>query len=705
MPDANASKTHILDNPRAQMFFASCLALFLELAIVRWLGSEIHIFAFLGSIPLITIFFALGLGAAIAKPRISIKRALPYVMPVVLAFFGMTIFTPLSSVLLPTGSDTWVWNNSTALVGASPAEIATLFIPYLITLVIFLSITFVLFFGIGEVLREKLGRFSAPLDAYAFDLAGSIIGVLAFTAMSFLQLSPVWWALFSFLVLFLIIKIPRPAIIVILVAIIIVWGGTSNAFWSPYYMIQIAPNIPVGGGPPDAINLYVNQAYFHQMINLSSSSVAEHATDSVITQGVADYDFPYRFVTNPGNVLVVGAGAGNDVASALRHGATHVDVVEIDPKILQLGEELHPEQPYEDPRVTLHVDDARSFLETTNEKYNTIIYGLLDSHASISSYSDVRLDNFVYTEEGFVAAKSHLAPGGNVIMSFAAGDDWLLQRIATMLKNTYGETPLVFHRIRENEGGIFIVGSTLDMAPLKDPAVTALQINFNGPSQLPIPTDDWPYLYLEHRAIPGVYLITLLVVLVLGIWLAKRIGGMTRAMGKTIFTKYASFFFLGAAFLLIEIKSIDQLSVLFGSTWIVNAAVIFGILLMAFLANALVKSGKVPPRSLVVIGLFVTLGVSYFINASSFAGATLAERFFLGGCFAALPLFFSGLLFSELFRKVTDIPSAFGANLVGAFVGGLVENVGMITGIRALAIIAALFYCLAIAFYRPEKKI
>lgn len=705
MPPERRLKIHILNSPRFQMFLASCLALFLELAVVRWLGSEIHIFAFLGSVPLITIFFALGLGAAIAKPRISIKRILPYIMPVILAFLGVTVFMPLSMVLLPTGNDTWVWNNSTAFVQVPAGVIWLAAIPYLITLVLYLSLVFILFFGIGEVLREKLEQFSKPLNAYAYDLVGSMAGILIFTIMSFLQLGPVWWTLFSFLLLSLIIKIPKPAIIVVIVAIVIVWGGISNAFWSPYYMIQIAPNIPIGSSKPDAINLYVNQAYFHQMIDLSSSSVAENATDSVITQGVADYNFPYRFVTNPGNVLVVGAGAGNDVASALRHDATHVDVVEIDPEILQLGKELHPEQPYSDPRVTLYVDDARSFFETTNKKYNTIVYGLLDSHASISSYSDVRLDNFVYTQEGFAAAKHHLAPSGSVVISFAAGDDWLLQRIATMLQSTYGENPLVFHRIRENEGGIFIVGNDLDTTPLKDPAVAALQINFSGPSQLPIPTDDWPYLYLENRAIPGVYLLTLLTVFILGLFLAKKIGGMTRTVAKTIFTQYASFFFLGAAFLLIEIKSIDQLSVLFGSTWIVNAAVIFGILLMAFLANAIVRSGKIIPKLFIVIGLFITLGLSYFISDSSFAGATIAEKFLLGGCFAALPLFFSGLLFSKLFRDIVDIPSAFGANLVGAFVGGLVENLGMITGIRALAIIAALFYILAIVFDKSKKII
>src|SRR2546427_12123699 len=44
---------------------------------------------------------------------------------------------------------------------------------------------------------------------------------------------------------------------------------------------------------------------------------------------------------------------GNDVASALRHGAEHVDAVEIDPIIYKIGVQYHPESPYSSPRGTV----------------------------------------------------------------------------------------------------------------------------------------------------------------------------------------------------------------------------------------------------------------------------------------------------------------------------------------------------------------
>ena len=74
-------------------------------------------------------------------------------------------------------------------------------------------------------------------------------------------------------------------------------------------------------------------------------------------------------------MAVVGSGTGNDVAAALRSGARHVDAIEIDPAILMLGQTAHPEHPYQDPRVHAIVNDARSFLRTTDQTYDMIVYG------------------------------------------------------------------------------------------------------------------------------------------------------------------------------------------------------------------------------------------------------------------------------------------------------------------------------------------
>jgi len=70
----------------------------------------------------------------------------------------------------------------------------------------------------------------------------------------------------------------------------------------------------------------------------------------------------------------------------------------------------------------------------------------------------------------------------------------------------------------------------------------------------------------------------------------------------------------------------------------------------------------------------------------------------LAGSFAAIifaiPVFFAGLLFASEFRSA-DSAAALGANMLGAVVGGLLENLSLIVGIKALLVAAALLYSLA----------
>ena len=100
------------------------------------------------------------------------------------------------------------------------------------------------------------------------------------------------------------------------------------------------------------------------------------------------------------DVAIVGAGTGNDVAAALRAKPGHVDAIEIDPVILQVGEERHPEKPYQDPRVRVVNNDARTFLRNTSNTYDLIVYGLLDSHTLLSQGSSVRLELFRLYDRG-----------------------------------------------------------------------------------------------------------------------------------------------------------------------------------------------------------------------------------------------------------------------------------------------------------------
>ena len=89
-----------------------------------------------------------------------------------------------------------------------------------------------------------------------------------------------------------------------------------------------------------------------------------------LEQGEQQYATPYLRIKDNSldDVLVVGAGSGSDVAIALSKGATHVDAVDIDPRIMQIGVERNPDRAYQNPRVTRHVNDGRAFLPVDGQE-------------------------------------------------------------------------------------------------------------------------------------------------------------------------------------------------------------------------------------------------------------------------------------------------------------------------------------------------
>jgi spermidine synthase len=170
-------------------------------------------------------------------------------------------------------------------------------------------------------------------------------------------------------------------------------------------------------------SIEVNNNGYMSIANLTPKFLANHSgTEQEYPQ--SSYDVPFRFVESRDRVLIIGAGAGNDAAAALRNGASYIDAVEIDPVIYALGKKLHPDHPYDSPRVHLILNDARTYLRQATARYDVVVFGLLDSHTQSSSYSNMRLDNYVYTEEAFREAKHLLKPTGVLVLKFEVRGDW-----------------------------------------------------------------------------------------------------------------------------------------------------------------------------------------------------------------------------------------------------------------------------------------
>src|SRR5256885_15144762 len=137
--------------------------------------------------------------------------------------------------------------------------------------------------------------------------------------------------------------------------------------------------------------------------------------------------------------MIIGAGSGNDVSAALRAGVKRADAVEIDPRIYEIGRRLHPDKPYADARVTVRLDDGRSFARTTPGKYDLAVYALVDSLVLHSGYSSLRLENFLFTREAFEDVKRTLKPGGVFAMYNYYRQGWVIGRLKTMAEKVFGK--------------------------------------------------------------------------------------------------------------------------------------------------------------------------------------------------------------------------------------------------------------------------
>jgi hypothetical protein len=154
------------------------------------------------------------------------------------------------------------------------------------------------------------------------------------------------------------------------------------------------------------------------------------------------------------------------------------------------------------------------------------------------------------------------------------------------------------------------------------------------------------------------------------------------------------FFFLGAGFLLLETKAITQLSLLFGSTWLVNSAVISAFLVMALAANLLAARFKINSH-LCYLGVLTLLAIGCLVPYSLLAGSPLFTKVSVSAFWGALPVLLSGAIFSTRVKTSRSLADALGINLLGAIFGGILENAVLLGGIDSLGWLACIVYLAA----------
>ena len=675
------------------LFLASFVALYFELIVIRYLSTEIRIFAYFKNLALIASFFGIGLGMVLERPPRTLKRLFPLITAALFLLMAFASVLKLTHLSMPT-SDYSVFMPQPAVPKGHWLFLWVImtFLIYLLSIpgVMYLVVAF--FAVLGGLVGERLKQVPS-LKGYGVNLAGSLAGVVVFTALSFLGSPPAIWVLLGLLAVAPFFLRQRWAIVIFALVVCVMAIPQRHTYWSPYYRITLDELPPPPGWPkPAAYFVEVNHDYHQKMLDLSLEFTARFPEAEPNCSGRPTYELPYRLVPHPGRVLVVGAGTGNDVAAALRHGATHVDAVEIDPFILELGRKYHPEHPYDSPRVNVFVDDARAFFKKTNQKYDLIVFGYLDSQTLLTSFSSIRLDNYVYTVESFREARSLLRENGTMVLAFAAGSrPFIRDRLFAILAHTFSAPPLAYFTGYDTSGMVFVEGKAAESNPIGEFPEIGKELQLHQASTL-LATDHWPFLYLESRTIP----VAIWSVLALFLYFAAAVLKQQVPLRRLASRQGLHLFLLGAGFMLLETKGVTELSLLFGSTWIVNAVVIAAFLFMGLLANTLVMLRPVS-RRFAYSGLFVLLAFGMVLPYELLGGLPTTTKVLASAVLVGLPVFFSGLVFSSSFRDVARPAQGLGINLLGAVVGGALENLVMVGGTPVLGVLAILIYGLSVA--------
>ncbi|GAA3413052.1 hypothetical protein GCM10018952_28250 [Streptosporangium vulgare] len=382
----------------------------------------------------------------------------------------------------------------------------------------------------------------------------------------------------------------------------------------------------------------------------------------------------------------MGAGSGTDVSIALSKGAKHVDAVEIDPKLLELGRSYHPDKPYDDPRVTPHVTDGRAFLERTSDKYDLILFALPDSLTLVSGASSLRLESYLFTQQAMEAARDHLKPGGTFSMYNYYRETWLVDRLGSTMQAAFGHKPCVDIVSETGQQAVITAGLTAEAQRCESEWAGAK-------ADTPPPaSDDLPFLYLKDRTIPQIYIITLGLILVVSLLAVRAVAGPYRRMRP-----YADLFLLGVAFLLLETKSVTGFALLFGTTWVVNAIVFGGVLVAVLAAVEVTRRFRVPSLPVMYGVLLAGLVLAWLVPNSWLLSLPLPLRAVTAVVVAFLPIFAANVVFAKRFADSADATVSFGANLLGAMVGGCLEYLALVIGYQGLLIVAGLVYLGAFA--------
>ncbi|MEZ4258328.1 MAG: hypothetical protein R3B36_04630 [Polyangiaceae bacterium] len=656
--------------PLPRLFVLSAVSLYFELLVVRWTTAYVTNVGFFTNFLVLASFVGLGAGFLLAGVR---ARLVAFFPPAVLGFAALVdVARPRLSLDHKAGAVFW---GDTSAPGLHEL---------LLSPETFIAITFVvvaaLFVLVGQPIGAAFSRVPA-LRGYAVNVAGSLLGIVVFAAGSFVLASPVvWFGLVLGALAPFVWEARRPLAVASTLSsvalLVLVASMNDGSVWSPYSRAEVLAR-PDGeyaleGNGAAGIELL----RFRRRLNLFT---AVHGEGGLVKPR------PYK------NVLVVGAGGGNDVNVALHYGAESVDAVEINPLAIELGKKLHPERPYASPKVRVFVDDGRAFLRSTDKKYDLIVYALPDSPSNTGANANMRTESYLATVEAFRAVRQHLEPDGVFAVYNFYRERWLVRKVATMLERAFDRPPLV----------LLFEGPYVPAVLVAGPGVAQIRTTDREPTfdRSEPATDDWPFLYLTSPHVPAIYLRSLGIVCAASLLFIGALAWVGRPPGagpRQAFAVDGPMFCMGAAFMLLEAKSIVTFGLLFGTTWLTTALVIAGLLAMVLAAVfATQRLGHRVGMTPWAAGLVGALVLVYVVPPETMVLPSPVLRYAVAAACTLSPVLFANVIFARLLGESRETTRSLASNLLGSLVGGLAEYASLAVGYRRLLPLVGLMYGLA----------
>ena len=738
-----------LDEPGARrdhvyldLFLISFLILFFELACIRWFGSMVVYLTFFTNIVLLATFLGMSVGCLAASSHRDWTRAvIPLLLLAAVAACGVWyVFTHAGRSMIEVGGQ---GSPQQVYFGTeyTARSFSTFLVPIEVLAGLFFTLIALIFVGLGQVMGRAFDEAPDRLVAYISNIGGSLVGIAAFAAASYFRTTPLTWFAVVLIVWSYFLKPWTRLQASALVAILILIGFASynvsitapyQAKSSPYHVLMWSP--------------YYKIVYTPRNRLLETNNIGHQAMVSIEDDGPA-YELPHLLNRDAGgksfeDVLIIGAGSGNDVAAALENGAKHVDAIEIDPQIFDIGRAEHPNHPYADPRVSVYIDDGRSFIQKTSHQYDLVVFALVDSLVLHSGYSSIRLESFLFTQQAFDDIAARLKPNGVFAAYNYFRQGWIVGRIDKMAEEAFGSKPLVIslpyvESIRpmdqQTNRITFLLAShdASTMAAItrefqqqqsfwinQRPQVNGLLNGFGPqPPAAPqssatdwrriapttvdtlgisrLPSDDWPFLYLREARIPALNLRSMALIAGLSLAILCACAPVRRLRPNW------QMFFLGAGFMLLETKGVVHMALLFGSTWLVNSVVFFAILVLILASNLFVLVLKPQKLWPYYVLLSAALVVNILVPMSRFLASPGWEKVAISCAVIFVPVFFAGIIFGASFRGSSQPDVDFGSNIAGAILGGLAENLSLMIGFNYLLIVALAFYVLSAVLRRP----